>query len=308
MGMSEFYGARDDAESIATIHRSIDLGIDLLRHGRHVRAVRQRRAPRSGPSGQARPRDRVATKFGNVRGTDGSFRGINGSPEYVRSCADASLQRLGVDHIDLYYQHRVDTKVPIEDTVGAMARARPRGKGAIPRTLRGGARHDSAGACRAPHQRSADRVFAVEPRARGRHFPDGARARNRLRRVQPARTGLLERRNPQPRRFRAGRPSAVFSEVSRREFRPEPVARGPRERRSRRRKGVTPSQLALSWVLAQGADIVPIPGTKRRAYLEQNAKAADIELTTAELSEIDVVAPRGSAVGDRYPDMSTVNR
>ena len=221
----------------------------------------------------------LATKFGNVRGPNGEFLGVRGDPEYVRSACEASLKRLGVDVIDLYYQHRVDPSVPIEDTVGAMARLKDEGKvrflglsEAAPRTIRAGAR-DIA------DHRGADRAVAVEPRRGGRGAADGARARHRLCRLFAARPRLPDRAVQVARRFRRRTISAATIRASRARTSRRTSSWSTRSRRWREEKGCTTAQLALAWVLAQGEDIVPIPGTKHVKYLDENIGALDVELS-----------------------------
>jgi aryl-alcohol dehydrogenase-like predicted oxidoreductase len=306
MGMSEFYGATNEAEAIATIHRALDLGITFLdtadMYGPFTneklvgKAIRNRR-------------DEVvlATKFGNMRGEDGSFLGINGRPEYVRQACDASLQRLGVDVIDLYYQHRVDTKTPIEETIGAMADLVREGKvrylgmsEAAPGTIRRAQKVHPITALqteyslwsRAPEDEILPTVrelgigfVAYSPLGRG--FLTG-----RIRTIDDLEPNDFRRRAP---RFQGENFQRNLDVVKRIE---EIAAE----------KRVTPSQLALAWVMHRGDDIVPIPGTKHVRYLEENAKAADIELTAHDMQRIEDVAPIGVASGARYPDMSSVNR
>jgi aryl-alcohol dehydrogenase-like predicted oxidoreductase len=308
MGMSEFYSGRDEAESIATIHLALDRGITLLdtadMYGPFTneqlvgRAIRDRR-------------DHVilATKFGNVRTEDGGFAGISGKPDYVRQACDASLQRLGVDVIDLYYQHRVDPTVPIEETIGAMAELVQQGKvrylgmsEAAPATIRRAQAVHPITALQTEYslwsRDPEDEILAtvrelgigfVAYSPLGRGFLSGAIARpedlapDDYRRNSPRFQGENFNKNLQ-----------LVEQV----------------RTIASEKGVTPSQLTLAWLLAQGEDIVPIPGTKRRTYLEENIAATEIHLTPDDLRRIDEVAPKGGAAGERYPaqTMTTVNR
>jgi aryl-alcohol dehydrogenase-like predicted oxidoreductase len=306
MGMSEFYGTSDEDEAIATIHRYLDLGGTFLdtadMYGPFTneklvgRAVRERRDWVV-----------VATKFGNQRGEDGSFLGINGRPEYVRKACEASLERLGIDFIDLYYQHRVDKEVPIEETVGAMAELVDQGKvkylglsEASPETVRRAHEVSPISALQTEYSLwSRDPEDELLPTVRelgigyvaysplGRGFLSGS-----IRSLDDLEENDFRRRSP---RFQGENFERNLELVDR-------VGEIAEE------KGVSPSQLALAWALHQGEDIVPIPGTKRRLYLDENVAASDIELTDEELGRIDEVAPAGAAAGDRYPDMSTVDR
>ena len=306
MGMSEFYGASSEAEAVATIHRALDLGVTFLDTADMYGPFTNEKLV--GKAVKAR-RDEVviATKFGNMRGEDGAFLGVNGSPDYVRKACDASLQRLGVDVIDLYYQHRVDTKTAIEETVGAMAELVRAGKvrylglsEAAPATIRRAHKVHRISALQTEYSLwSREPEDEILPTVRelgigfvaysplGRGFLTG-----RFRSPEDLDEGDYRRRSP---RFQGQNFARNLDLVERIEA-------------MAREKGVTASQLALAWVLRQGDDIVPIPGTRHVKYLEENVRALDIELTADDLRHIDEVAPKGIAAGDRYPDMSTVNR
>ena len=307
MGMSEFYAGRDDAESVATIHRALDLDVDFLDTADMYGPFTNERLVGKAIRGR---RDRVvlATKFGNQRGEDGAFLGVNGRPDYVRRSCDASLQRLGVDHIDLYYQHRVDRTVPIEETVGAMADLVRAGKvrflglsEAAPATIRRATSEHAIAALQTEYSLwTRDPEDDVLPLCRelgigfvaysplGRGFLTG-----RFRSFEDLPEDDYRRNSP---RFQGDNFQRNLDLVER----VEEIAR---------RKQVTPAQLALAWLLTQGEDIVPIPGTKQRRYLEENLRALEIELEPAELEQIEEVAPRGAAAGDRYHEagMRTIN-
>ena len=304
--MSEFYGAHDDAQSIDTIHRALDLGVNFLdtadMYGPFTNEMLVGRAIHD-----RRDEVVVATKFGNMRGDDGAFLGINGRPEYLRKACDASLQRLGVDHIDLYYQHRVDASVPIEETVGAMAELVAAGKvrhlglsEAAPQTIRRAHKVHPIAALQTEYSLwSRDPEDEILPTVRelgigfvayspiGRGFLSG-----KWRSIDDLAPDDWRRNNPRFQGENFGRNLDVVKKI-------EELAR---------EKGVTPAQLAIAWVMAQGDDIVPIPGSKSRKHLEENAAAAEISLTREELQRIDEVAPLGVAAGDRYPNMALVNR
>jgi aryl-alcohol dehydrogenase-like predicted oxidoreductase len=307
MGMSEFYGSADEGEAVATIHHALELGVDLLDtsdiYGPHTNEQLV-----GGAIADRRDEVVLATKFGIVRDPENPrARGVNGRPDYVMRACDASLRRLAVEHIDLYYQHRVDPDVPIEETVGAMAELVDAGKvrflglsEAAPETIRRAHAVHPISALQTEYSLwSRDPEDEILPTLRelgiglvaysplGRGFLTGAI-------TSPAdlEEGDFRRSNPR--------------------FTGENFARNlelvDRVKEIAAEKDCTPGQLALAWVLAQGDDIVPIPGTKRRSYLEQNVEATEIALTAEDLAAIDEAAPTGSAAGDRYADMSSVGR
>jgi aryl-alcohol dehydrogenase-like predicted oxidoreductase len=312
MGMSEFYGTGDQAEAERTIQRALDLGVTFLDTADMYGPFTNERLVGHAIAGR---RDEVtlATKFGNERGEDGSFVRINGRPDYVRQACDASLQRLGVDVIDLYYQHRVDPSVPIEDTWGALKELVEAGKirhagisEAAPETIR---RADAVQPVTAVQTEYS--LWSRDPEDNGvlatcaelgigfvayspigRGFLSG-----QIRSIEDLAADDFRRRNP---RFQGENFVKNLQLVD-------------RVREIAERKGVTGTQLALAWVMAQSGragnpTVVPIPGTKRVRYLEENAAAADIELTEDDLRALDEAAPKGATAGDRYPDMSSVHR
>ena len=306
MGMSEFYGTGDEAESIATIHRALDLGVTLLDTADMYGPFTNERLV---GKAIAHRRDQVvlATKFGILRGEDSSFRGVNGSPEYVHQACNASLQRLGIDYIDLYYLHRVDPKVPIEETIGAMAELVQQGKvryigisEAAPATIRRAASVHPISALQSEYSLwSRDPEDEILPTVRELGIGFVA--------YSPLGRGFLSGNITSPDDFAADdyRRNAPRFQGENFDKNLQLVAR---VKEIAAEKGVIPGQLALAWLLAQGDDIVPIPGTKRRTYLEENVAAVDITLTPAELERINEIAPKNIAAGDRYADMSSVNR
>jgi len=308
MGMSDFYGAHDEQESIAVIHHALDRGVtfldtaDMYGTGRNEelvgKAIRDRR-------------DEVflATKFGNVRGANGEFLGVRGDPDYVRSACEASLKRLGVETIDLYYQHRVDPKVPIEDTVGEMARLKEEGKvrflglsEAAPDTIRKGhATHPITAVQTELSLWSRDAEAEVLPTVRelgigyvaysplGRGFLTG-----QIKSPDDFADDDFRKNHPRFQGENFAKNIALVREI-------EAMAEA---------KGCTTAQLALAWVLAQGEDIVPIPGTRHIRYLDDNIGALDVELSKDELERLDAILPPGAAAGERYhaQGMASVNR
>ncbi|MBI1375891.1 MAG: aldo/keto reductase [Frankiales bacterium] len=306
MGMSDFYADRDEAAAIATIHRAIELGVTLLdtadMYGPFTNEQLVGRAV-----ADRRERVVIATKFGNQRNPDGSFVGINGRPEYVRAACDASLQRLGVDVIDLYYQHRVDRTVPVEETWGAMSELVHAGK---VRHL--GISEASPATIRRAHEVHPVTALQTEWSLWTRD-PEGNGVLDTVRELgigfvpySPLGRGMLSGRirsldDLAPDDWRRHNPRFQGENFARN------LAIVDRVHELAAEKGVTAGQLALAWVQAQGDDVVPIPGTKRVAYLEENVAALDLELDADDLARIDEVAPPGAASGDRYPDMSTVN-
>jgi aryl-alcohol dehydrogenase-like predicted oxidoreductase len=301
MGMSEFYGTGDEDESVATIHRALELGINFLDTADMYGPFTNEKLVGRAIEGR---RDEVvlATKFGNVRGENGERLGISGDPDYVRKACDASLERLGVDHIDLYYQHRVDPETPVEETWGAMKELVDAGKvrylgisEAAPETIR---------KAHAVHPISA---LQSEYSLFTRDVEDEI-----LPTVRELGIGFVPY-SPLGRGFLTGRWRSIEDmpeDDSRRSrfprFAEENFAKNlelaDRVREVADGKGITPGQLVLAWLLAQGDDIVPIPGTKRRKYVEDNAGAADVTLTEDDLARIEEAMPRGSAAGERYPE------
>ncbi len=306
MGMSEFYGTGDEAESIRTIHLALELGVNFLdtadMYGPFTNEILVGKAIED-------RRDKVvlATKFGNVRGEKGERLGVRGDAEYVRKSCDASLKRLGLDHIDLYYQHRVDTKVPIEETIGAMAELVKAGKvkylgmsEAAPETIRRAHKVHPITALQTEYSlwfRDPEAEILKTVRELGIGFVA----------YSPLGRGFLTGRFTKPEDF----PKDDFRRFHPR-FQGENFTKNlqlvEQVKKMAEEKGVTPAQLALAWVLAQGQDIVPIPGTKHEKYLRENIRATEISLTKEDLDRLNNILPPGVAAGQRYADMSTVNK
>ncbi len=308
MGMSEFYGTGDENVAIETIHRALDIGVTLLdtadMYGPFTNEQLVGRA-----IAERRDEVQLATKFGNERNPDGSRVGVNGTPEYVHRACDASLQRLGVDHIDLYYQHRVDKTVPIEETVGAMAELVEAGK---VRHL--GLSEASPATIRKAHATHPITALQTEYSLFTRDLEDEI-----LPTIRELGIGLVPY-SPLGRGLLTG---AVTSEDSLEQGDSRRTAYFPRFqgqaldanlvlvdkiRKLASAKGCSPGQLALAWVLAQGDDIVPIPGTKRVRYLEENAAASGVRLHEDDLAELTTAVPRDAVAGDRYGDMSSIDQ
>ncbi|PTL82084.1 aldo/keto reductase [Vitiosangium sp. GDMCC 1.1324] len=308
MGMSEFYGEGDEKESISVIHRALELGVNFLDTADMYGPFTNEKLVGKAIADR---RDKVvlATKFANVRGEDGSFLGISGKPDYVRKACEASLKRLGVDHIDLYYQHRVDPTVPIEDTIGAMAELVKQGKvrylgmsEAAPATIRRAHKVHPISALQTEYSLwSRDPEDELLPTVRelgigfvaysplGRGFLTG-----RYRRFEDLEANDYRRNNPRFQGENFAKNLQLVEKIN------ELAAR----------KKAKASQLALAWAMAQGQDIVPIPGTKQVKYLEENIAAANIRLSSEELRALDAIAPKGVAAGTRYPEagMKHLNR
>ena len=306
MGMSEFYGARDEQEALETIHRALDLGVTFLDTADMYGPFTNEKLVARAISGR-RDEVQLATKFGNVRGENGEWLGIRGDADYVRQACEASLARLGVDHIDLYYQHRVDRSTEIEETVGTMAELVEAGKvrhiglsEASPETIRRAHAVHPVTALQTEYSLwTRDPEDGIFPTVRelgigfvaysplGRGFLSG-----RVTSPDDLEPDDFRRRNP---RFQGENFDRNLELVE-------------RVREIAEEKDVTPAQLALAWVLHQGDDIVPIPGTKRARYLEENAKAAEVELSDEDLARIEDAFPKGATSGERYPDMSSIDR
>ncbi len=306
MGMSEFYGATDEGEAIATIHRALELGVTLLdtadMYGPHTNERLVGKA-----IGDRRDGVVLATKFGIVRSEEPMDRSVNGRPEYVREACEASLQRLGVDHIDLYYQHRVDPDTPIEETVGAMAELVREGK---VRHL--GLSEAAAATIRCAHEVHPITAVQTEYSLFSRDIEDEV-----LPTLRELGIGLVAY-SPLSRGFLTGQIRSL-DDLDPDDFRRNsPRFSGENFQRNLElvdavqeiagEKDCTSGQLALAWVLSRGEDVVPIPGTKRRTYLEENAAAEEVELSGDELERIEATTPHLEVAGDRYPDMSAVNR
>ena len=306
MGMSEFYGTTDEQTGIDTIHRALDLGVTFLDTADMYGPFTNEQLVGKAIAGR-RDEVQLATKFGNERNPDGSWVGINGSPDYVRRACDASLERLGVDHLDLYYQHRVDRTVPIEETVGAMKELVEAGKvrhlglsEAAPNTIRRAHAVHPITALQTEYSLfTRDLEDEILPTIRelgiglvpysplGRGMLTGAVTKDSLQSSDSRSTGFFPR-------FRDGALDANLALVDQvKELAAE--------------HGCTPGQLALAWVLAQGDDVAPIPGTKRVAYLEENFGSTEIQLSDDDLKALETAVPRDAVVGDRSPNMGSLN-
>jgi aryl-alcohol dehydrogenase-like predicted oxidoreductase len=306
MGMSEFYGAADEAEAMSTIHRALDLGVTLLDTADVYGPFTNEMLVGKAISGR-RDEVQLSTKFGNERNPDGSWVGINGTPEYVRTACDASLQRLGVDHIDLYFQHRVDPSVPIEETVGAMKELVEAGK---VRCL--GLSEAGAATIRRAHAVHPITALQSEYSLFTRDLESDI-----LPTLREAGIGLVAY-SPLGRGMLTGGLTAASLDDS--DFRTTAYPRFMGEAREANltlvqglvalagTKGCTAGQLALAWVLAQGSDIVAIPGTKRVRYLEENVAASEVVLSAEDLATIEAAVPADAVVGDRYANMSSIGR
>ncbi len=306
MGMSEFYGPGDEEESIKTVHLALELGVTFLDTADMYGPFTNEKLVGRAIAGK---RDQVvlATKFGNVRGEDGSFQGVSGTPEYVRKSCDASLSRLGVDRIDLYYQHRVDKTVPIEDTVGAMAELVQQGK-----VKHLGLSEAAAATIRRAHAVHPISALQSEYSLWSRD-PEG----DILDTLKELGIGFVPY-SPLGRGFLTGqfqKPEDIPEGDYRRSaprFQGENFTKNLKlvdeVKQMAEAKGATPGQLALAWVLAQGADFVPIPGTKRTKYLRENVGAADVQLSAEDLARLDEIAPKGAASGERYASMATIDQ
>ncbi len=306
MGMSEFYGPGDEQESMATIHRALDLGVTFLDTADMYGPFTNEELVGRAIAGR-REEVVLATKFGNVRGKDSSYRGIRGDPDYVRQACDASLRRLAVERIDLYYQHRVDLNVPIEETVGAMAELIREGKVAYL-----GLSEAGAGTIRRAHAEHPISAVQSEWSLWSRDVEEDV-----IPTVRELGIGFVAY-SPLGRGFLTGRFQSP-DDLSPDDFRrTSPRFQDDNFRRNYQlvkqvkdlasEKGVTPAQLALAWVASRGRDVVPIPGTKRRAYLEENVAALEVQLSPEDLSRLEEAVPAEGVAGQRYPDMSLVNR